>query len=236
MPDVAVWHYKEFKRVNGLVKLNDLELKVHNECSAELRYAFDFQVKLRCQMVMNWYPYDQNICHDVKLGSYSHSSEDLVFPQGEKTSEHTFTKTSYKDYKFKVLPLCAHAMEETMVDVGGETSVYKVSGFSLVITRKSSKVLAEYIIIVLSMLVVMAIFSSCLPLFSGRAGLVASTALSTIFVLVLVSDYTPHGSGGMNLVLVYSLACLFFIFITYLEYCLLMALMRWPNMLPSKVL
>ena len=131
--------------------------------------------------------------------------------------------------------MCAHAMEETMVDVGGETSVYKVSGFSLVITRKSSKVLAEYII-VLSMLVVTAIFSSCLPLFSGRAGLVAGTALSTIFVLVLISDYTPHGSGGMNLVLAYSLACLFFIFVTYLEYCLLMAILRWPNMLPFKVL
>ena len=118
---------------------------VHNECLTELRYAFDFQVKLRCQMVMDWYPYDQNICH-VKLGSYSHSSEDLVFAQGEKTSEHTFTQTSYKDYKFKVLPLCAHAMEETIVDVGGETSVDKVSRFILVITRMSSKVLAEYII------------------------------------------------------------------------------------------
>ena len=86
------------------------------------------------------------------------------------------------------------------------------------------------------MLVVTAIFSSCLPLYSGRAGLVAGTALSTIFVLVLVSDYTPHGSGGTNLVLIYSLACLFFIFITYLEYCLLMAIIRWPNMLPYKVL
>jgi len=234
VPDLAVWHYKEFKRVSGLVKLNELELKVLDECSAVLRYAFDFQVKLRCQMVMDWYPYDQNICH-VKLGSYSHSSEDLVFAQGEKTSEHTFTKTSYKDYKFKVLPLCAHAMEETMVDVGGETSVYKVSGFSLVITRKSNKVLSEYIT-VLSLLVTTAIFSSCLPLFSGRAGLVAGTALSTIFVLVLISDYTPHGSGGMNLVLHYSLACLFFIFITYLEYCLLMAILRWPSILPSKVM
>ena len=96
VPDAAVWHYKEFKRVKGLVKLNELELKVHDECSAELKYAFDFQVKVRCQMVMDWYPYDKKICH-VKLGSYSHSSEDLVFPQGEKTSEHTFTKTSYKD-------------------------------------------------------------------------------------------------------------------------------------------
>ena len=66
--------------------------------------------------------------------------------------------------------MCAHAMEETMDDVGGETSVYKVSGFSLVITRKSSKVWAEYII-VFSMLVVTATFSSCLSLFSGRAGL-----------------------------------------------------------------
>jgi hypothetical protein len=87
-----------------------------------------------------------------------------VFALGEKTSEHTFTKTSSVDYKFKVLPLCAHAMEETMVDVGGDTSVYEVSGFSLVITRKSSTVLAQYII-VLSMLAVTAIFSSCLPLF-----------------------------------------------------------------------
>jgi hypothetical protein len=133
---------------------------------------------------------DRYICH-VKLGSYSHSSEDLVFAQGEQTSEHTFTKTtSSKDYKFKVLPLCAHAMEETMVDVGGETSVYKVSGFSLVITRKSSTDLAEYII-VLSMLVVMAIFSSCLPLFSRSAGFVACTALS-------ISDYIPHGSVWRN--------------------------------------
>jgi hypothetical protein len=151
-----------------------------------------------------------------------------VFALGEKTSEHTFTKTSSMDYKFKVLPLCAHAMEETMVDVGGETSVYKVSGFSLVITRKSSTVLAEYII-VLSMLAVMGIFSSCLPLFSRSAGLVAGTALS-------ISDYIPHGSGGMNLVLGYSLACLFFICVTFLEYYLLMAILRWPNMMPSKAL
>ena len=152
----------------------------------------------------------------------------MVFAQGEKTSEHTFTKTSFKDYKFKVPPLCTHAMEETMVDVGGETSVYKVSGFSLVITRKSSTVLAEYII-VLSMLAVTAIFSSCLPLFSRSAGLVAGSALS-------ISDYIPHGSGGMNLVLGYSLACLFFICVTFLEYYLLMPILRWPNMLPSKAL
>jgi hypothetical protein len=92
---------------------------VHNECLTELRYAFDFQVKLRCQMVMNWYPYDQNICH-VKLGSYSHSSEDLVFPQGEKTSEHTFTKTSYKDYKL----FCFVLQQRSYIRIYTDATIY----------------------------------------------------------------------------------------------------------------
>ena len=66
-------------------------------------------------MTMDWYPYDQNICH-VKFGSFSHSWEDLVFFNGENTTRHTFAKAVYKDYKFKMMPLCDHQTEETVKD------------------------------------------------------------------------------------------------------------------------
>ena len=233
VPDMVVWHYKEFKRENGLVRLNEMEVKVHDHCSAELRFAFDFRVKMRCSMNVDWYPYDQNICH-VKLGSYSHASEDVIFREGEETSQHTFMHNSYKDYKFKVLPLCEHSKEEIVTQFGGEIAVFRVAGFSLAIARKSGRILMEYTI-VLSILVMVAILSSCLPLESGRAGLVAGTSLSVIFVLVLISDYTPQGEGGMNMILMYSMWCLGFIFLSNLEYYALMAIIRWPSMLHVKL-
>ena len=85
-------------------------------------------------MTMDWYLYDQNICH-VKFGSFSHSQEDLVFFNGDNTTRHTFAKAVYKDYKFKMMPLCDLQTEETVKDAVGESSVFKVSGFSLVISQ-----------------------------------------------------------------------------------------------------
>ena len=169
-------------------------------------------------MNMAWYPYDQNVCH-VKFGSFSHPSVDLVFFNGEETLKHSFAKVNYKDYKFKMLPLCDHQTEEVMKDVNEEYSVYKVSGFSLVITRSSSRVFGEHVL-VLSILVAIAIFSSCLPLESGRGVLVSSTGLSVIFFLSVLDGSTPQGEGGYNLLLIYAGVCLCFILFTFIEFCL----------------
>eukprot|EP00092_Neocalanus_flemingeri_P023425 GFUD01025397.1.p1 GENE.GFUD01025397.1~~GFUD01025397.1.p1 ORF type:complete len:448 (+),score=116.84 GFUD01025397.1:56-1399(+) len=233
VPDMIVWHYKEFNRVDGLVRLNELQVKAHGHCATELRYAFDCQVKLRCDMNVDWYPFDQNICH-VKLGSHSHTSDEVIFSQGEETAQHSFSHTSYKDYKFKVLPLCEHATEESTVEFSGDIATFRVTGFSLVIARKAGRILLEYTI-VLSILVIVAIFSSCLPLESGRAGVVVGTALCVIFVLVVLGEYTPHGEGGTNMVLLYSLWCLAFIFLSYLNYSIIMVIQRWPYLLPFKI-
>ena len=124
-------------------------------------------------MLMDWYPFDRNLCH-VKFGSFSHPGEGLVFFNGEKTMKHSFAKVHYKDYMFKTIPLCDHETEEVVKDVNGKSSMYKVSGYSLVITRSPNRVFGEHVL-VLSILVSISIFSSCLSLESGRAVLVSST-------------------------------------------------------------
>jgi len=231
VPDLHVWNVKSYKRINGLDLLNDMEVKLLDSCPAQITWGFDLQVKLMCQMTMEWYPYDQNICH-VKFGSFSHLSDDLVFVNGDKTIVHSFAKESYKDYKLKVIPLCDHQTEMEVKDIYGETSVYMVSGFSLVITRSTSRVFSEDVL-VLFILVSIAIFSPCLPLESNRATLVATTALSVIFLLLHIDDSTPEGKGGKNMILFYAFVCLGFILITFIEYCFLRAILRWSTLIPE---
>ena len=232
IPDLHVWNLKSSKRINGIDLLNDMELKALDNCPVQITWGFDLQVKLMCQMTMDWYPYDQNICH-VKFGSLSHLRDDLVFVNGDRTLQHSFAKESYKDYKFKVIPLCDHQTEMEVTDNYGETSVYMVSGFSLVITRNPSRVFYMDVL-VLSILVSIAIFSTCLPLESNRATLVASIALSVIFLLVHIDDSTPQGKGGKNLVLTYASVCLGITLITFMEYCFLRAILRWSTFVPEK--
>jgi len=230
LPDLHVWKFKSYERVTGLVHLNDMGVKARNNCPAQITWGYDLQVRLRCRMNMAWYPYDQNVCH-VKFGSFSHPSNDLVFFTGEETLKHSFAKVKYKDYKFKMIPLCDHQTEEVVKDVNEESSVYKVSGFSLVITRSSSRVFCEHVL-VLCILVSITIFSSCLPLESGRGVLVSSTALSVIFLISLLDETTPQGEGGYNLVLTYAGVCLFFILFTFFEFCILRAFLRWFTIAP----
>jgi len=228
IPDLHVWNFKSFKRIKGLVPLSDMEIKVSKDCPAIITFGYDFQVKLRCEMSMKYYPYDQNICH-FKVGSFSHPKDEVLFYNSEKIGDNSFA--DYKDYKFKVLPLCDHATEETVKNVAGEDTVFKVSGFSLVIGRDPMKCLAEYVL-VLVLLVFTAICTAGLPLeSSGRSGIVSSIALSVVFILILVNDTTPHGGGNTNLVLIYGIVSLIFVLLIYIEYCVLKAILRWPNIL-----
>ena len=146
--------------------------------------------------------------------------------------KHDFAKVNYKDYKFKMMPLCDHQTEEVVKDHSGESSRFKVSGCSLVITRSPRRVFGEHVL-VLSILVSISIFSSCLPLESGRGVLVSSTGLSVIFLLHLLDGSTPQGEGGYNLLLTYAGVCLCFILFTFIEFCILRAFVRWSIVTPK---
>jgi len=232
-PDVHVWNFKSYERVNGLVQLNDMEVKSRDNCPTQITWGIDLQATLRCQMVMDWYPFDRNLCH-VKFGSFSHPGEGLVFFNGEKTMKHSFAKVHYKDYMFKTIPLCDHETEEVVKDVNGKSSMYKVSGYSLVITRSPNRVFGEHVL-VLSILVSISIFSSCLSLESGRAVLVSSTGLSAIFLMILIDETTPQGQGGDNMILIYADGCLCFILLTFIKFCILRAFLRWSAMTPKYI-
>jgi len=228
LPDLHVWNSKSMTRVNGLVKLGDMELKLRKNCPAKITWGYDVQLRLLCQMTMDMFPYDQNICH-VKFGSYSHFIEELVFYNGEETMKHSFAKTNYKDYKIKVIPLCDHQTVVNVTDVHGGSSQFKVSGFSLVITRSSNRIFGEYVLI-LSTIVSAAIISAILPLKTARASLVATAQLTVIFLLDLIDDNTPRGDAGSNLIVIYTVVCLGFNLVTFMEYCILKAILRWSKM------
>jgi len=232
LPDLNVWNFKSYQRVKGLVELNDMKIKSRDNCPTQITWGINIVAKLWCPMRMQWYPYDRNVCH-IKFGSFSHPGEGVVFFDGEKTMKHDFAKVNYKDYKFKMMPLCDHQTEEVVNDHSGESSRFKVSGCSLVITRSPRRVFGEHVL-VLSILVSISIFSSCLPLDSGRAVLVSSTALSVIFLSILIDENTPQGTAGENLIHLYADVCLCFILFTFIEFCILNGILKWSTMTREK--
>ena len=46
LPDLHVWNSKSMERINGLVKLGDLELKLRNNCPAKITWGYDLQIRL----------------------------------------------------------------------------------------------------------------------------------------------------------------------------------------------
>ena len=49
LPDLHVWNFKSMMRVNGLVNLGDLELKLRNDCPAKIIWDMTSrQIRLDC--------------------------------------------------------------------------------------------------------------------------------------------------------------------------------------------
>jgi len=76
-PDLRIWNAISFSKWNGLTGiLNDIHVRQDKGCPPVIEISWEVAVRLRCQMNLEWYPFDKNICH-VKVGSQSFSQKDL---------------------------------------------------------------------------------------------------------------------------------------------------------------
>jgi len=217
-PDLAVFDSKDFKHTHGLRKLGALEVSLADHCATRVSQRFDFQVKLICPMAMEFYPLDRNVC-ELKLGSGSHPANQLAFRNGRQRIRHSFEDQTYRDFFFKSHEMCEKMMEVEVLGVRGAKSSFRAAGVNIVITRRWGAVLGEYIGISAA-LALTAVTSLFLCQSSSRATLTASLALSSVFVIITANTSTPHGEGGLNLVLVYLLGSTIFILLPYAWICL----------------
>ena len=195
-PDLTAWNYREFEREvrTGGKKQAYLSFSNSRISTAGLMVELEVHIytTVSCDFEVSKFPYDVNECY-IRLGSYLHDRDELVFNTTEVTAQEG---QKLKSGKFKIELI---NLPDSKSFDKYEHEIKSLFGFGLKIQRNGQRVKHQYTVMMgtIIFLTLSSFFLDVMedddknPNFVDRGGLLGGGILCTVLVFQYTVRYTP---------------------------------------------